>query len=78
MLTKCANPECSSQFRYFHIGKVFVIESSEQEHKVRYYWLCERCCRKVSVEHATENGIIFRTVMSKPARAEGKGLFRVA
>jgi hypothetical protein len=23
MLSKCANPDCSANFRYFHLGKVF-------------------------------------------------------
>jgi hypothetical protein len=26
MVTKCANPEGPSQFRYFHLGKLFMIE----------------------------------------------------
>ena len=38
MLSKCANPECSSKFRYLHDGKVFRVEpdvltqSSKQLH----------------------------------------------
>jgi hypothetical protein len=28
MLSKCANPDCSARFRYFHQGKLFRIETS--------------------------------------------------
>jgi len=28
MLSKCANPECSANFRYLHQGKLFRIETS--------------------------------------------------
>ena len=30
MLSKCANPSCSAQFRYLHDGKVFRIDLEER------------------------------------------------
>lgn len=32
MLSKCANPECSSKFRYLHDGKVFRVEPDAFTH----------------------------------------------
>jgi hypothetical protein len=26
MVSKCANPECSAPYRYFHVGKLFRVE----------------------------------------------------
>jgi hypothetical protein len=28
MVSKCANPNCAASFRYFHIGKLFRIDTS--------------------------------------------------
>jgi hypothetical protein len=56
MVAKCANPECSSQFRYFHSGKLFVVESNG--HKLSYDWLCEKCCRTLVVERQNGNMIL--------------------
>lgn len=27
MVSKCANPDCSAPFRYFHVGKLFRLET---------------------------------------------------
>lgn len=64
MVSKCANPGCSSTFRYLHEGKLFLIESdagltkakpdaaAENGSKCRgidYVWLCSSCCRDMTV-----------------------------
>ncbi len=28
MVSKCANPDCSATFRYFHVGKLFRLETT--------------------------------------------------
>jgi len=28
MVSKCANPNCAASFRYFHVGKLFRMETS--------------------------------------------------
>jgi len=54
MLTKCANPSCTREFRYFSSGKLFLVEADSrvmtadldlQEHgrDIKFYWLCEEC-----------------------------------
>lgn len=54
MLSKCANPACSnSSFRYLREGKLFVNESRKSR-KLEYYWLCNECCRKMTLIHGAE------------------------
>jgi len=58
MLSKCANPECSTQFRYLHQGEIFLLTPSPEvppagasalESLNERVWLCERCCRQMKV-----------------------------
>ncbi len=58
MLSKCANPECSEQFRYLHQGKLFhltpILELqalSEDCCGFLYerFWLCDRCSTKMTI-----------------------------
>ena len=76
MLSKCANPECSAQFRYFHQGKLFRLETSagferrrslgENElpqkplRRVEFYWLCENCADKMALSYDRETGVSVR------------------
>lgn len=64
MIEKCANPACSALFRRLRDGRVFVVEVGDpsrsgrypQNRKLRYCWLCNACCRTMSV--VSENGEI--------------------
>ena len=58
MLSKCANPECSEQFRYLHQGKIFLLTptpafeaTSRDLCRVFYqrFWLCDQCCKKLKL-----------------------------
>lgn len=64
MISKCANPDCSTVFRYLHEGKVYVIApttalymhrpSSDLNHSgkpvtLKYAWLCSSCCRVMTI-----------------------------
>lgn len=57
MLSKCANPACSAQFRYLRQGRIFNLEiktlssdgSGEAHCKVEHYWLCDRCAKIMEV-----------------------------
>jgi hypothetical protein len=65
MVEKCVNPECSASFRYLREGRVFVTEvegDSRTEGKARpgqfrYVWLCNSCCRKMTVVVEKGQGI---------------------
>ena len=65
MVSKCANPNCAASFRYFHIGKLFRMETSSglerrrsmgQDEvlsrplrRIEFYWLCEKCASKMTL-----------------------------
>ena len=57
MVDKCFNPRCSAKFRRLREGRVFVKEvdvgfgdgGTEDSHKPAYFWLCDCCCRTMTV-----------------------------
>jgi len=58
VLSKCANPECSEQFRFLHEGKLFQLTPSPDVQPIREedipalyerFWLCDRCVKKMTV-----------------------------
>jgi hypothetical protein len=72
MLSKCANPDCSTVFRYLHEGKLYVIPSTTapsvrrpspdlkyagKSRTLEYVWLCSLCCRDMTIE-AYDGGAI--------------------
>ena len=77
MLAKCANPDCSAAFRYFHEGKLFVFEPKPdapmrgppadphylgRSHVPQYFWLCSSCCSAMTVQPDGDDRV---TVMRK-------------
>lgn len=58
MLSKCANPECSNQFRYLHQGKIFVLTPIPELEQAglcalqsfhERFWLCDCCCQEMKI-----------------------------
>lgn len=65
MVSKCANPECSVPFRYFHLGKLFRFEAEaglerrrsmgsegnarKQMPRLEFFWLCDACAAKMTL-----------------------------
>ena len=78
MVSKCANPECSATFLYFHVGKLFRIETdsgqerrramgndAEQKRRMRhieFYWLCDMCSDKMKLVFEKGVGITVQPV----------------
>jgi len=76
MVSKCANPDCTVSFRYFHVGKLFRFETSggqerrramgEEEiprkcmRRIEFYWLCENCAAKMTLAYQPDAGIFVR------------------
>ena len=67
MLSKCANPTCSTTFRYLHEGRLYVIDPREAlaGHKPRcsgksgqleYAWLCSSCYLYLTIQIDEEFG----------------------
>ena len=76
MVSKCANPDCPEVFRYFHVGKLFRMETlsgfdrrramSQDESRPRplrrteFYWLCENCAPKMTLVYDPQTGVVAR------------------
>lgn len=69
MLSKCANPACSTPFRYLRDGKLFEIASNGSSgptivgerkavRKVEFFWLCGQCSTELMVVYDQEKGIV--------------------
>ena len=56
MISRCANPACSSRFRYLHEGRIFQFEmtsisvtgddargTNSPSRRTEYFWLCDAC-----------------------------------
>lgn len=61
MVSKCANPECSEQFRYLHQGKLFCLTHTPDVAKVadgavaglyERFWLCDLCSKTMTLAWA--------------------------
>jgi hypothetical protein len=73
MLSKCANPDCSASFRYFHTGKLFradiavgldrrrTLGQDDRRDKplrrLEFFWLCEDCAGRMTVSFDKETGV---------------------
>ncbi|MGA8142476.1 MAG: hypothetical protein WB987_01130 [Candidatus Acidiferrales bacterium] len=64
MFSKCANPDCSTQFDFhqgqffrFHNGHVDV-EPGAKNHAVQHFWLCERCCETYTLRYEERRGVL--------------------
>ena len=85
MLSKCANPECSTQFRHLRDGKLFQVQSqyfsrsSDQNRRpsryVEHYWLCNECSLRLTLAFDRERGMItvpLSATENKPARSQSQ------
>ena len=80
MLDKCANSACSTTFRRLSDGKLFVIWTeadhhssvSGSGHEYQYLWLCNSCCRTmtVSMERGKRPQVVPLPESATAARAE--------
>jgi hypothetical protein len=69
MLTKCANPACSTPFRRLNDGKLFHVETEyagnedngkgrNRVRQIEYYWLCSECASFVTLAADPGSGIM--------------------
>ncbi len=85
MLSKCANPRCTTPFRYLHDGKLFRVEIPATTHnasspaesarkppwRTEYFWLCNACSARMTLVYENNSGVTTRPV---PALRAGAGL----
>jgi hypothetical protein len=73
MLSKCANPDCTTTLHYLREGKVFKLEMSagspgegrKPVRRVEHFWLCGECSQKLTLSFDDAN----MRVMPKPGSA---------
>ena len=73
MLSKCANPDCSTTLHYLREGKVFKVESEAELYlvdggkkparKVEHFWLCGPCSETNTLIKDKADGV---KVVAKP------------
>lgn len=86
MLSKCANPSCSTPLVYLREGKVFMMEQTPGSQpsgnpdrgkqgspaRVEHFWLCGRCSAELTLVHH-QNGVMVSPKAQKKARAAARG-----
>lgn len=80
MLTKCANPACSTPLVYLREGKIFMVESPQTRlevlsstptkpkaaNRVEHFWLCGPCSSDMTLTYDRQQGIqIVRKAVGK-------------
>jgi hypothetical protein len=73
MVEKCANPACSATFLRLRDGRVFIEEiealpasdGKKPSRQVHYHWLCNSCCRTMTI--VAEKGRGIRVVPLPPS-----------
>jgi hypothetical protein len=43
MVSKCLNPKCSAEFRYFGEGQLYEFTPESAKDASELYWLCDTC-----------------------------------
>jgi hypothetical protein len=85
MVSKCANPDCAASFRYFHVGKLFRLDTSGRPDRRRtmgedvsskkplrrteFYWLCENCSSTMTLTFNHDAGVGVRRNISAKSAA---------
>ncbi len=81
MLSKCANPACSTPLVYLREGKIFMVESSElpraasapalpkKPHRVEHFWLCGNCSADMTLAYDREAGVRIVPKTQPPQKA---------
>jgi hypothetical protein len=72
MLSKCANPSCSTPLVYLREGKIFMIEAASQpqaaanasstatpkaSNRVEHFWLCGPCSAQMTLACDRQHGV---------------------
>lgn len=66
MFSKCANPECPTQFdchqvQFFRFHNGHMEEGRDVEsrrHSVQHFWLCERCRQTHTLQYEERRGVL--------------------
>ena len=81
MLQKCANPSCTTPFRYLRNGKLFQVEidrwgdiqispvvARHEPLKMEYFWLCDDCAVSVTIKFDPTQGLVVAPLTARAMR----------
>ena len=70
MLSKCANPSCSTPLVYLREGKIFMMvapsrlevatptqQLPKETSRIEHYWLCGRCSAEMTLAYDRQRGV---------------------
>jgi hypothetical protein len=70
VLSKCANPECSTPLIYLREGKIFMMDQNshgqvrpegpvlvKEKNRVEHFWLCGPCSAQLTIAYDREKGV---------------------
>jgi hypothetical protein len=73
MLSKCANPACSTPLIYLREGKIFMLEATapsptdtagrkppSKVRQIEHFWLCGKCAARMTLVHDKSKGVQVR------------------
>lgn len=83
MLSKCANPSCSTPLVYLREGKIFTMEyasgpqavkNADQTRqappaRVEHFWLCGPCSARLTLVYDRQQGVLVRPKAERVAKA---------
>jgi len=83
MLSKCANPECNTPFRYLREGKLFQIDVNGTDvrpagpklvdkrlpRRIEYFWLCGPCSAILTLVFQSGRGVVAQPLQRPVERA---------
>jgi hypothetical protein len=78
MLSKCANPACSTPLVYLREGKIFMMEHAREPEapgqskgpgKVEHFWLCGPCSAQMTLVYDSRAGVRMQPKARSLARA---------
>ena len=79
MVSKCANPDCNTRFRYLRNGKLFRFEvavgtldsakGKKPAHKLEHFWLCEECSSSLTLRYDSNQGLMVVPLHPRKHRA---------
>jgi hypothetical protein len=82
MMSKCANPACSTPFQYLREGRLFKFElqrrdlhliggeESKSALRVEHFWLCGRCAAVLTLSRESSGDIKVVPLQGRPKRAQ--------
>jgi hypothetical protein len=57
MVSKCVNPRCNAEFRYFGEGRLFEFTADSVKETSQLFWLCDECVEKSTLEKNSDGEV---------------------